>query len=154
MVAEVRHVERHMRWLAVLILGALSVAPALAREIDPAERREYPYDAALPACSDAGVLGNIQNRFASSEWRFWNSGAEILAFERVREVAWRPWGLDYIPRRFCSGTVLTSDGLTRRIDYSIREDLGFIGIGWGTEFCVAGFDRYYAYAPACRQARP
>ncbi len=50
--------------------------------------------------------------------------------------------------------VVTSDGLRRRIDYSIREDLGFIGAGFGTEWCVDGLDRDYSYAPQCKQAKP
>jgi len=41
-----------------------------------------------------------------------------------------------------------------RIDYSVREDLGIIGATWGVEFCVHGLDRNWAYAPACRMARP
>ena len=71
--------------------------------------------------------------FETTESRFWNSSLKIVGFERVRQVAWRPWGLDYIPRRYCTGTVVVSDGYKRRINFSIREDLGFIGIGWDTE---------------------
>ena len=40
-----------------------------------------------------------------------------------------------------------SDGRKRRIDYSVREGLSFLGASWGTEWCVAGLDREYAYAP-------
>jgi hypothetical protein len=143
-----------MRFLAVLIIGATLAGPALAREIDPAERRELPYDTVIPACDNANVLGEIANRFQTTEYRFWNSGLQILAFERVRQVAWRPWGLDFIPRRFCSGVVVTSDGARRRIDFSVREDLSFIGASWGTEWCIDGLDRHYAYAPRCKQAQP
>jgi hypothetical protein len=69
-------------------------------------------------------------------------------------VAWRPWGLDTIPRRFCTGTVTISDGSRRRIDYSVREDLGIIGAEYGVEWCVAGLDRNWAYNPACKMAQP
>ncbi len=143
-----------MRWIAVLVFCGLMGAPAFARELEPAERRDIPFDASIPACHDPLVLYQISSRFASREWRFWNSGLSIVSFERLREEAWRPWGLDFIPRRFCTGYVHVSDGTKRRIDYSIREDLGFIGVGWGTDWCVAGLDRLYAYAPACKQARP
>jgi hypothetical protein len=128
--------------------------PVLAREMEPAERREWGYDASIPACHDPLVLYQISSRFASTEFRFWNSSLSIVSFERLREEAWRPWGLDFIPRRFCSGLVNVSDGTKRRIDYSIREDLGFIGVSWGTEWCIAGLDRQYAYAPHCKQAQP
>jgi hypothetical protein len=143
-----------MRVLALALSCAMLSLPVLAREIDPAERREVPYDASIPVCDNMLVLGEIANRFKTTEHRFWNSTLRILTFERVKEVAWRPWGLDMIPRRFCSGTVVTSDGVRRRIDFSVREDLSFIGASWGTEWCVQGLDRHYAYAPNCRQARP
>jgi hypothetical protein len=143
-----------MRVWAAVVIGAVLGAPALAREIDPAERQELPYSAALPACADQYVLGEIADRFATAEYRFWNTPLRIVAFERIRETAWRPWGLDTIPRRFCSGLVTMSDGIKRRIDYSVREGQSFIGLSWGTEWCIDGLDREYAYAPRCRQARP
>jgi hypothetical protein len=143
-----------MRWMAALISCVMLSHPVLAREIDPAERREVPFDASIPACTDPGVLYSISEKFAISESRFWNSPLRIVTFERIGETAWRPWGLDYIPRRFCSGIVTISDGARHRIDFSIREDLGFIGASWGTEWCVTGFDNNYAYAPLCKQAQP
>jgi hypothetical protein len=142
-----------MRWMAILACAAVSL-PAMAREINPAERREVPYDAALPACDSPHVLRDIAITFATREDRFWNSSLRIVSIERVRQLAWRPWGLDFIPRRFCSGEVLVSDGHRRKIDFSIREDLGFIGVGYDTQWCIAGLDRHYAYAPLCKQARP
>ena len=134
-----------MRFLAVLTIGAVLAGPALAREIDPAERREVPFNANLPLCS---------GKFATAEFRFWNTPLRIVGFERIRETGWRPWGLDTIPRRFCSGIVTMSDGRRRRIDYSVREGLSFIGLSWGTEWCIDGLDRHYAYAQHCRQAQP
>ncbi|WP_244470313.1 hypothetical protein [Microvirga vignae] len=112
------------------------------------------YDAGLPACADPAVLNDVASSFAKKERRFWNSEHRILAFEGVVQVAWRPWGLDYIPRRYCTGTVVVSDGYRHKVNFSIREDLGFIGIGWNTDSCVDGFDRNYAYAPHCKQAAP
>jgi hypothetical protein len=144
-----------MKWVAALVSCVMLTTPVLAREITPAEQREtLGFDARLPGCDDPFVLGNIVSRFSIKEDRFWNSSLKIVSFERVQQVAWRPWGLDFIPRRFCSGTVLVSDGYKRRINYSIREDLGFIGASWGTEWCVDGLDRNYAYAPQCKQALP
>ena len=143
-----------MKWLAAFISCMMLSAPAIAREITPAERREEPFDASLPACADPSVLHDISANFAHKEYKFWNSNLQIVAFERVQQVAWRPWGLDYIPRRYCTGTVVVSDGYKHKINFSIREDLGFIGIGWDTEACVDGFDRHYAFAPHCKQAAP
>jgi hypothetical protein len=150
-----------MKWLAAIISFMLLSAPALSREITPAERRERAhilslrgFNAGLPSCAEGAVLNNVASNFADKERRFWNSEATILTFEDVQEVAWRPWGLDYIPRRFCTGTAIVSDGYRHRVNFSIREDLGFIGIGWSTDSCVDGFDRNYAYAPHCKQAAP
>ncbi|MBJ6124740.1 hypothetical protein [Microvirga splendida] len=143
-----------MKWLAAFVSCVMLSAPVIAREITPAERREIPFDASLPACADPSVFHDISTKFAHKEYKFWNSTRTIVAFERVQQVAWRPWGLDYIPRRFCTGTVLMSDGERHRINYSIREDLGFLGIGWDTLACVDGFDNNHAYAPHCKQAAP
>ena len=62
----------------------------------------------VPAC-EAG-LGVIASRFAEKEGRFWNSDLQILGFESVRQTAFRPWAKNTIPRRFCTGVALVSDG--------------------------------------------
>ncbi len=140
---------------AILISGlALGASVASARDIVPAEQREIAFSAHLPGCDDASVLGKISSAFARKEGRFWNSSAEIQWFEKIRDVAWRPWGYDMIPRRFCTAVAILSDGRKHRVDYSVRENLGFIGMTWGVEWCVAGYDRNRAYAPSCRAARP
>jgi hypothetical protein len=141
---------------AVAMAGAMA-SPVAAEERIPAERWTLPYNAYpsnIPACADPAVLGKIQSRFSETESTYWNSAAAIVSFETVRVLGFRPWGLDYIPRLFCTGTVLVNDGRRHQIDYSVAEDLGFIGWGWGVEYCVTGFDRERAYAPACRMARP
>lgn len=100
--------------------------------------------------------GQVANQFAEKEAKFWNSSMTIVSFDKIERTAWRPYGLDYIPRRYCSAVATTSDGVRRKVDYSVRESLGIIGAKWGIEFCVHGLDRNlaYAYATACRMARP
>ena len=112
------------------------------------------YDAVVPVCDDPTALAKIQSRFAEKEGRFWNSALQIVDFARIREVAFRPWAVDTIPRRFCSALVLVSDGVKRRVNYSIGEDTGMIGASWGVEWCVVGLDRNWAYGPGCRMALP
>jgi hypothetical protein len=141
------------------VLAAASFeADARARsgrqEVVPAENRVIPADGDIPGCQDTSVLGQVSAKFAEKEARFWNSSLTITAYEQIQRIAWRPWGLDYIPRRFCTATATISDGTKRRIDYSVREDLGIAGAVWGVHFCVHGLDRNYANAPACRMARP
>lgn len=124
------------------------------REVVPAEQRYWPFSAVLPACADPSVTGYIQSRFASRERKYWHTGLTIERIEEVRDVAFRPWGADYVPRRFCTGIALLSDGVKRRVDYFVKEDLGLIGASWGLNWCVHGLDPNRAYAPDCKMARP
>ena len=112
------------------------------------------YDAVVPLCQAAGPLDKIQARFSEKEGRFWNSDLQILGFENVREIAFRPWAEGTIPRRFCTATAIVSDGVKRKLNYSIGEDTGWLGVTWGVEWCVAGLDRNWAYAPNCKMALP
>ena len=110
------------------------------------------YDGALPPC-EAG-LDIISSRFSQKEGRYWNSDLTIQGFERVREIAYRPWAPNTIPRRFCTATALVSDGLKHPVHYSIGETTSMIGASWGVEWCVVGLDRNMAYSPACKMAAP
>jgi hypothetical protein len=112
------------------------------------------YDAVLPACDHPFALNTIRRRFASKEGRFWNSNLQITDFDHIKETALRPWAEGTIPRRFCSGRALISDGRWRQVRYSIIEDGGIMSIGWGVQWCVVGIDRNWAYNPACQMAQP
>ena len=112
------------------------------------------YDAVLPPCDEPSALATIQRRFATKEGRFWNSNLQIVNFDRIRETALRPWAEGSIPRRYCSGQALISDGRWRAVHYSIVEDGGMIGASWGVQWCVVGIDRNWAYNPACKMAKP
>jgi hypothetical protein len=112
------------------------------------------YDAIVPLCGDPGVLDQIRAKFSHKEGEFWNSNLEIRGFDKIREAAWRPWAAQTIPRRFCDGVVRVSDGSRHAVHYSILETSGWLGIGWGVEWCIVGLDRNWAYNPACRMARP
>jgi hypothetical protein len=110
------------------------------------------YDGVLPPCDVA--LSKIRADFGTKEHRFWNSDLTIVDFAGVRETAFRPWAPDTIPRRFCRALALTSDGARRPVYYSIGEDTGFTGVGWGVEWCVVGVDRNWAFNPGCNMAKP
>ena len=147
----------HGSWLltaVVLMSGLGTLAPAQAASW--LEKNIYlsgpNYDGLLPPCEAA--LDKIASRFAQKEGRFWNSDLQILEFERVQEIAYRPWAAGTIPRRFCSAVASVSDGRRHRVNYSIGEDTGMIGMTWGVEWCVVGLDRNWAYNPACKMARP
>jgi hypothetical protein len=139
--------------VAVFAAGA-SLGSAAARPLVPAERRYLPYDDAVPACDDPAVFERIQGRFHDREAEFWNTGLEIVGFIEVKEIGYKTNGLDYIPRRYCIAQAYLNDERPHRVSYSINEDLGIIGYGFGVEWCVAGLDRNDAYAPNCKMARP
>jgi hypothetical protein len=110
------------------------------------------YDGEVPPCEAA--LDIISSRFAQKEGSYWNSNLTIQGYERVRQVAYRPWAPNTIPRRFCTGTALVSDGLKHTVHFSIGETTGHLGVGPGVEWCVVGLDRNMAFSPACKMARP
>jgi len=144
---------------AALALAATSVVAAVpGQAASPFELNfwlEGPrYDAVMPHCAAPKTLGRIAADFAEKERRYWNSKLLIVEFSHVREIAFRPWAVNTIPRRFCSGKVMVSNGKHHRVYYSIIENGGPIGATWGVEWCVAGLDRNWAYNPACRMARP
>lgn len=140
------------------------------------------YSGNVPACDTPEALSRIQKHFAETESTYWSSKATIDSFDRVHEIAFRPWGPEYQPRRYCSADAFVSNGpapagyhsvayatksgpvkavkalpmgaVPHKVYYSIIEDGGFLGISWGVEWCVEGFDRSWTYAPNCKMALP
>jgi hypothetical protein len=112
------------------------------------------YDRVMPACDYQAALDRIIANFRTKEFGFWNSDLRLVGVEDIKETAVMPWAAQSIPRRFCSGTAVISDGQRHPMYYSIAEDTGMIGMDWGVNFCVVGLDRNWAYNPACRSARP
>jgi len=141
---------------ALLGMGAVSIKPADARPLTPAETREYPYDGQVPGCSDPDVVSRIQSRFSQTETEYWHSGLEITGLDKIDEIGYRTNGADFIPRRYCVAQAIMSDQKLRTVSYSIGQNLGIIGWfgGFGVEWCVAGLDRERSYAPDCKMARP
>lgn len=112
------------------------------------------YDRVMPACDYRPALDRIIADFRTKEFGFWNSELRIVGVENIQETATMPWAAQSIPRRYCSGVAVISDGKRHPMYYSIAEDTGMIGMDWGVNFCVEGLDRNWAYNPACRAARP
>jgi hypothetical protein len=143
-----------------LLLGAIAVVPALnaARAATWLEKNFWMsgprYTRDMPACDYPAALDRIFANFHTKEFNFWNSELRIVGVENIREIDTMPWAAQSIPRRYCSGTAVISDGAKHPIYYSIGEDTGIIGMDWGVNFCVAGLDRNWAYNPNCRSARP
>jgi len=137
---------------SLLLAGALTPASAAGLLEKGLYLTGPRYDGVLPPCEAA--LGTISSRFSEKEGRFWNSDLQIVGFDAVREIAFRPWASQTIPRRFCTAVAMVSDGRRHTVHYSIGEDTGIIGLTWGVECFVVGLDRNWAYNPACKMARP
>ena len=148
-----------MRFRSIAVLGLLAAMGALfaapsAATAGPIERIFTRDSGFVPPCDSAWALQTIAWRFGYKEARFWGSPESLSQFGDVREVAFRPWGAEFTPRRYCQARVLVSNRADTKVYYSIIEKGGFAGVGWGVEWCVVGFDRNLAYAPNCRAARP
>jgi hypothetical protein len=145
-------------WALILAVLAVSGAAGPGRTAGFFEKNFYlsgpRYSADVPLCEEYGPLSRIRSNFSTKEGRFWNSDLQITTFDRIREVAYRPWADGTIPRRFCSGRALISDGHWRTVRYSIVEDGGMIGWKWGVQWCVVGVDRNWANNPECIAAGP
>jgi hypothetical protein len=141
--------------IALGILGVLAFGQA-AEAANPFEMNFWlsgpKYDGRVAPCEAA--LPTITSQFQEKESTFWNSSLQITGFDAVREIAFRPWQSDNIPRRYCTAHAMVSDGKPRVVQYSIIEDGGFASFSQGVEWCVTGLDRDWAYNPACRAAKP
>lgn len=138
-----------MRLLPVLFGLLVAALPATAREEIPAETRIIPWSAQVSSCDSPGVLSKLQHRFNATERKYWNSSAEIIGFEKVRQAAFRPHGLDLIPRRYCQAQAVMADRRRLTMRYAIIEETGIIGMSEGLQFCLAGYDRNHTAMPGC-----
>lgn len=138
-----------------ILFGLLSTVAMAADAPEPySHRNDAPLAGKVPACSSPSVLRRITSRFHETESKYWHSDLKIVSLNRPAEIALRPWGPDYIERRYCRAHALTSDGVTRQVHYSIGDGTSGFGVGYGVEWCVTGLDRNLAYAPDCKMAGP
>jgi hypothetical protein len=108
----------------------------------------------LPACNSRGVFSEISSAFHDKESEYWRSDLRLEAFAEPVEIAYRPWGQEFFPRRFCVARAQVSDGVVRDIHYAIVHKAGTLGIMHRVEWCVSGLDRNLAFAPGCKMAGP
>src|SRR5690554_6019829 len=124
-----------IRRLAALLTGAAALLMAASAPADAGvfERLLTRNTGHVPPCDSAFALDTIAWRFGYKERRFWGSSESLSQFGNVREIAYRPWGPDYTPRRYCSAKVRVSDMRNTTVYYSIIEKAGYAGVGWGVE---------------------
>lgn len=134
-------VNRTLSAMALGFVALLTAAPLAAREEIPAENRNPSYSADLATCDSSAVVSKIQSRFSETESRFWSSNAAIVAVDGIRQTAFRPNGLDLIPRRYCQAVAIMSDNRRLRLRYEIIERGGITGFRDGVHYCLEGYDR-------------
>jgi hypothetical protein len=140
--------------LAWLVASAGAAQTPSLPDDPPAEERLWSYWGDVPACGNELVLAEITRRFWDRERDYWDGALSLETFDAIRETGFRTRGLSFIPRRHCEASALFSDGAIRRVVYTIGENLGFIGLGWGVDWCVVELDRARAHSPACSGAGP
>ena len=150
----------------MLLLRSVAIAVCVVSFIPPATAASWfelnfglsgpRYDALVPLCDDPGVLRQIRSKFAEKETEYWNSNLEIRGIAYIGQLAFRPWvsASNSVPRRFCGAVATLTDGASRDLRYAIGENTGWLGVGWGVEWCVAGLDRDWAFGSFCNAAVP
>jgi hypothetical protein len=108
----------------------------------------------LPLCNSRGVFREIASAFHDKESEYWNSDLRLESFAEPVELGYRPWGVEFIPRRFCLARAQVSDGAVRDVYYAVIHQTGTLGIAHRVDWCVTGLDRNLAFSPGCKMAGP
>lgn len=107
----------------------------------------------FPQCDEARVLSKIISRFNWAERRQWKRGFGLEEVRQPRERTGEEWPGSDIPRRFCRGHAILSNGTHPTVHYLIEGGQGFAGNGFKVEFCVDGLDPWRVYDGRCRVVR-
>lgn len=107
----------------------------------------------FPECHDDKVLKTIIKRFNYAERKTWNRGFTLDEIERTRESLGQSTYESPIPRRYCRGHALLSNGRHPTVFYLIEGGQGFAGNSFNVEFCISGLDEWNDYDGSCRAIR-
>ena len=143
--------------LALAIATALlaTATPAAAADLGRAAARDVP---GLPACTDAGVLSTIMDRFAWGSAHVEKRSLALVGFRDIREVKLEVNGTSLYAQRWCAARVALDDGTRSTVTYRIDRAAGFAAPGYldrpdDVEFCVAGHDPWFVHDGTCRTTR-
>lgn len=100
-------------------------------------------------CSDERVLTRIVRNFAWAERRTWHRGFVIERIQNPRQRYTVFNGPALIRHRHCVADAIMTNGRRYPVYYEIGSEMGFASIGDGTDYCVAGLDRWHVYGRAC-----
>jgi len=137
--------------LALLVLLVfLSTIPVRAGLLEPVL---LPHLQSFPTCGEPKVLATIIKKFNWAEKNTWQRGFQLDAIERVREGQVFDSVDALIPRRYCRGHALLTNGKHQSVYYLIEGGQGFAGTGFGVTFCVGGLDPWRTNDGSCRVLR-
>lgn len=146
------------RFLGLIIAAGVLFGPSPAvRAADyygTAPQAEIYGEALVPACTDSGVLEEVEDQFEYGAVHMLRTDFTVEEFRDLAEKAYFPLTEDRpIERRYCQGEVLISDGKRRTIYYVVSHPLGFASLTWKAEGCVLGLDRWLVYGSNCQSLR-
>ena len=107
----------------------------------------------FPECHDDKVLRTIIKRFNGAENQNWQRGFTLSEIERTRETLGQSTYDSPIPRRYCRGHALLSNGKHPTVFYLIEGGQGLAGNSFNVEFCISGLDEWNDYDGSCRAIR-
>lgn len=139
---------------AALMTAATALAPvSAARAADVMVAPAYQADSGI--CGHKSVLNSITSGFRYQVEHVPNlPNVDIVDFYGIYQTRNQPATEKWpIARRYCTGNVQLSDGVSRPVWYMIEYGQGFASLGDNVEFCVGGFDRWHVYNGYCRVLR-
>jgi hypothetical protein len=128
-----------------LALATLGLSMASSVSASAWELRSFPH------CDDGKVIAKIVHRFNWAEHHTWKRGFGIESVQRARQRRVEDRGP--IPRRYCRGHAILSNGRHPTVHYLIEGGQGLAGTGFNVEFCVNGHDPWRTYDGSCRVLR-
>ena len=146
------------RSLTAIAVAAAIAAPAAATAADRhSGHQSHGGGIQTPHCEDPKVRSRVASGFghkARNELHRPDLGiAEIVHVRQTRFEPQRHIDIFTVPRRYCEGTALLTNGDHRKVWYLIEGGAGFATIGANVEFCVSGFDRWNVHNSGCRVLR-
>lgn len=137
--------------IAILVIASViptAVLPAIAGPLEIVLQFQ-----SFPLCDNERVLRRIVKRFNSAEDDTWNRGIYLDAIERTRERTVLDNEERLVPRRYCRGHALLTNGRHPTVFYLIEGGQGFAGLSYSVEFCVNGLDPWREFDGSCRVLR-
>ncbi len=143
--------------IAIAVAGIVALPVASSAADRHTGYQSHVSGIATPHCEDPKVQSRIVSGFrhkARNELHRPDLGiAQIVHIHQNRFEPQKHVDTFTVPRRYCKGTAMLTNGDHRTVWYLIEGGAGFATIGANVEFCVSGFDHWNVYNSYCRVLR-